>query len=122
MNLTIEQLSKATKLSVSTILVYASQRNLGKKVGNKKIFSQADVKLLLKGSTTSDKKPSKTSKRPVRKTTEAAAVRIEQPKAVAGTPSPVASRYVKPSFWNRLFGSRSNQKKIGLIEATVSKR
>ena len=50
MNLTIEQLSKVTNLSVSTVRVYASQRNLGKKVGNKKIFSQAEVRILLKGS------------------------------------------------------------------------
>ena len=92
MNLTIEQLSKVTNLSVSTVRVYASQRNLGKKVGNKKIFSQAEVRILLKGSKKPSKTPSKpVSKKPVKKAPKAAAVRIEKLKAETPTPSPVVS-------------------------------
>lgn len=122
MNLTIEQVSKATKLSVSTIRVYASQRNLGKKVGGKRIFSQADVKLLLKGSKPSAKKPSKrTTRRPVKKAAEAKAIRVEKPKGIPSTHSSAIAKPEKPSFWSRLFGNKGTPKKVGLMDAKVTK-
>ena len=122
MNLTIEQLSKATKLSVSTIRVYASQRNLGKKVGGKRIFSQADAKLLLNGSKKlASKKPSKTSKKPVRRTTKAVVVKVEKPKAETSPPSAVYSKSGRRSFWSRLFGNRNNQKKVSMMDAKTTK-
>jgi hypothetical protein len=118
MNLTIEQLSKATKLSVSTIRVYASQKNLGKKVGGKRVFSQTDVKVLSQGSKKpSTKRPS--SKKPVPKTSKASTIRVEKTKAAIS--KPVANEPAKPSFWNRLFRSGSNQKKIGLMEAKLTR-
>ena len=122
MNLTIEQLSKETKLSVATIRVYASQRNLGKKVGGRRVFSQVDVKLLLNGSKPSAKKPSKTvSKKPVKKTTKAAAVRGGNPKAATDAPSSVVSKSGKSSFWSRLFGGRDKKKMSGLTGAKTTK-
>ena len=50
MKLSIEQVSKLTKLSVATLRVYVSRKKLGTKVGNKRVFSQLDVQKLLKSS------------------------------------------------------------------------
>ena len=123
MNLTIEQLAKATKLSVSTIRVYASQRNLGKKIGNKRVFTEADVQKLLKGSKKSP--PKKTPKAPVKKTSKRAtkpeSIKVTKPRAIISAPSPVAAKTVKPSFFSRLFGGRKNQKKVGIMDAKMTK-
>ena len=56
MKLTVEQVAKMTKLSVPTLRVYASRQKLGKKEGNKRYFSQDDVKKLLKGASAAPSK------------------------------------------------------------------
>jgi len=124
MSLTVEQLAKAAKLSVSTVRVYASQRNLGKKVKGKRVFSQADVQALLKGSEksppkkTTKKAPArKASKKPV-KTVE---VKAAKPEAAIAKPIPVVVKTAEPSFWNRLFGNRKNPKKVSLMDAKTTK-
>jgi hypothetical protein len=106
MNLTIQQVSKLTKLSVPTLYVYTSRQKLGKKVGNKKVFTQADVQKLLRGPKKSlGKKIAKvlamtaiSRKRQIKR----APIRVSnaKPKAAisnTGTPTP------KPSFGTRLF-------------------
>jgi hypothetical protein len=122
MNLTIEQLSKATKLSVSTIRVYASQRNLGKKIGNKRVFTQADVQKLLKGSKKSP--PKKKTKAPVKKTSKRAIkpgpIKVTKPSPISSA-SPAVAKPVKSSFWSRLFGGKKDQKKVE-AKATPSVR
>ena len=63
MKLTIEELSKRTKLSIPTLRVYVSRQKLGTKVGNNRYFSQADVDKLTKGSSRGGgRRPAKTAK------------------------------------------------------------
>ena len=131
MSLTVEQLAKATKLSVSTVRVYASQRNLGKKVKGKRVFSQADVQTLLKGSEKSSPKKTikapartaskKASKKTSKKSIKTVEVKAAKPKPVISKPIPVVATTVKPSFWGRLFGNRKTQKKVGLMDAKTTK-
>jgi hypothetical protein len=102
MNLTIQQVSKITKLSVPTLYTYASRLKLGKKVGNRKVFSQADVRRLLKSSrkSTQKKKAKLSVKEPIKKTIKRAVTYASKP-VVAETKS-------KRPFWTRLlFGKRS---------------
>jgi Helix-turn-helix domain len=44
MKLTAEDVAKATKLSVATVRVYAVQKKIGTKEGNKRFFTKADLK------------------------------------------------------------------------------
>jgi hypothetical protein len=127
MNLTIEQVSKLTKLSVSTLYSYASRQKLGRKIGKKRLFSQADVQKLLKGS---KKSPSKKKARPpVKKAstrkrrvkTEPISAPVAKPVAVSPKPNTIAIKSPKPSFWTRLFGGRKQQKKVSLMEAKTTK-
>lgn len=109
MNLTVAQLAKATELSESTIRVYASKKNLGKKVGNKRVFTQADVQKLLKGSKKS--LPKKTPKAPVKKTSKRA-IKKGLPKVAKTVVESPTSKEVtpatgKPSVWARIFAKRS---------------
>ena len=117
MNLTIEQVSKLTKLSVPTLYAYASRKKLGKRLGNKRFFTQADVQLILKDSRKSPGR--KKAKAPIKKAIRKAPSKskpIEAPKPTAAnsqrTTAVVKSQ--KPSFWTRLFGSRKRPKK-GLV-------
>ncbi len=123
MNLTIEQLAKATKLSVSTLRVYASQRDLGKKVGNRRVFTQADVQTLLKGSRKPPRKNG--TKAPVKKANRKAAKpefdAATKPKPVDVVSKPVVAKPLKPSFWNRVFGGTRSQKKISLMDVRTNK-
>jgi predicted DNA-binding transcriptional regulator AlpA len=121
MNLTINQVSKLTKLSVPTLYVYASRNRLGKKVGNKRVFSQADVQKLLNKS----KKPAakKEAKIPTKRTRKppAKAVPVASSKAKAVTASSKSIKSTKPSLWTRLFGGRRQQKKVGLMDMKKNK-
>lgn len=135
MNLTIEQVSKLTKLSVPTLYVYSSRLKLGKKVGNKKVFSQADVQKLLKSSrksppakkaTSGKKSPAKkrpTSKAPARKrsrgTIKARPISTSDAKArpVPAVASAPVSTPTKPTFWARLFGGSKPKQKVSLMDA-----
>jgi predicted DNA-binding transcriptional regulator AlpA len=111
MNLTIQQVSKLTKLSVPTLYTYASRQKLGKKVGNKRVFSQADVHQLLKGSSKKSP-PKKTTKPPARKTSKRV-VKRELPKKakpMVGSHTLLTPTTRKPSAWTRLFfGKRSRE-------------
>jgi hypothetical protein len=123
MNLTIEQVSKLTKLSVPTLYVYASRQKLGKKVGNRKVFSQADVQKLLKGSKKSP--PKNKLKAPAKKTGRRAIktepLKATKSKAINNAASPLAAKPKGASFWGRLFGGRKPQQKVSLMNAKATK-
>ena len=124
MNLTIEQVSKLTKLSVPTLYAYASRKKLGKRLGNKRFFTQADVQLILKDSR---KSTTKRAKSPIKKATirkgPSKSKPIEAPKPTAAnsqrTTAVVKSQ--KPSFWTRLFRSRKRPKKVSVMDAKTTK-
>lgn len=123
MNLTIEQLAKVTKLSVSTLRVYTSQRNLGKKVGNKRVYTQADVQKLVKSSTKPSRKRASPSlpKRKIESAAKPEPVALTKPKPVDIPAEPVVAKPVKSSFWSRVFGGRRDNKKIGLMDVKTTK-
>jgi hypothetical protein len=131
MNLTIEQLSKLTKLSVPTLRVYVSRQKLGTKVGNKRMFTQADVQKLLKESKKSPAKSSKSAARKVGSAKKSPAAR--EPAKTAGA-RPAAARPVDKarasgssgktgtsSFWTRLFGGRKQKAKVSLMDAKTTR-
>jgi len=127
MNLTIEQVSKLTKLSVPTLYTYASRQKLGRKIGNKRLFSQADVQKILKSSKKSPtkKKPKPAARKAIarRKLGKLEPVSASAVKLVAASPKPstAAVKSPKRSFWTRLFGSRKRQQKVSLMEAKTTK-
>jgi hypothetical protein len=136
LKLTIEQVSKLTKLSIPTLRVYVSRQKLGTKVGNNRFFSQADVQKLLKGSRRPAGKPeAKTAaKAPSKKAKVAKAKKAApRPKPAAAkppaqkAPAPkvekpeVKTKPVRPSFWSRLFGGRAPKQKINVLEAKSTK-
>ena len=125
MKLTIEQLSKLTKLSIPTLRVYVSRQKLGTKIGNKRVYSQSDVQKLLK---VSKKSPAgKKVKTPAKKVisrkkpaTALAAAPAAKPKADG---SKTSSRFdhSTPSFWTRLFGGRKQKQKINVLDAKTAR-
>jgi hypothetical protein len=139
MKLSVEQVAKLTKLSVPTLRVYASRQKLGKKEGNKRYFSQEDVKKLLKGPSVSGakkKKAGKTAAAPTRKRKPAAAKKAAGKAARSpvktsrktAPPAPAAKRtepvnppVQKRSFWSRLFGGAPKQK-VTLMDAKGLRR
>lgn len=126
MKLSVEQVAKLTKLSVPTLRVYASRRKLGKKEGNKRYFTQDDVKKLLKGSTSpaAKKKPAKKAKtaapKQAAKRPAKVAQKTAQPAPVAKRSEPAAPRAQKKSFWS--FLQRKPKEKVTLMEAKGIKR
>jgi hypothetical protein len=127
MKLTIEQLSKLTKLSIPTLRVYVSRQKLGTKVGNKRMFTQADVQKLLK---VSKKSPAKSSKLPARKsggakkspaTREPAKTAVARPATDKARASGNSGKTVKSSFWARLFGGRKQKAKVSLMDAKTTR-
>jgi hypothetical protein len=124
MNLSIEQVSKLTKLSIPTLRVYVSRQKLGTKVGTKRVFSQSDVQKLLK---VAKKSPTvKKTKTPSRKTSAAkkSSSGKETGKAAAARPrvekprtSEPAAKPAKSSFWSRLFGGQKQMPKVSLMDA-----
>jgi hypothetical protein len=138
MKLTIEQVSKLTKLSIPTLRVYVSRQKLGTKVGNNRFFSQADVQKLLKGSRKAGGKAEAkaATKAPSKKAKTAKAPKAApRPKPVVAKPVPqkaapkleksekpvLKTKPVRPSFWNRLFGGRGPKQKINVLEAKSTK-
>ena len=145
MKLTIEQVSKLTKLSIPTLRVYVSRQKLGTKVGNNRFFSQADVQKLLKGTKkqTSAKSPAKTAGKPAKvkaparpaskpaakPAPKAAQKPAQKPvqKAAVQRPSPAPEktdlpvRTPRPSFWSRLFGARKPKQRITVMDAKTTK-
>jgi DNA-binding transcriptional MerR regulator len=135
MKLTIEELSKRTKLSIPTLRVYVSRQKLGTKIGNNRFFSQADVDKLMKGSKKSGGKgKSKAGARkaaPARKPRKAAAKKAPRAAAAKKPAAPVKpapqpekvelkAKAQKRSFWSRLFGGGRPAQKISLMQ--VKKR
>lgn len=127
MNLTIDQVSKLTKLAVPTLRAYTTRMSLGKKVGNKRVYTQADVQKLLKVSKKSSvkrnaKSPAKKAvarKRPVKsKPTKASIVPLKE---TAGMLTPVSTKRAKPSFWSRLFRGDKQKKVVSLMDAKLTK-
>ena len=127
MNLTIEQLSKLTKLSVPTLRVYVTRRKLGRKVGKRRVFSQADVQKLLKtskGSNGNSKAKAKTSRVKTNKGTlvskqnkkETVQSKVVQPKIE----SPKLELKSK-GFWSSLFSARKPKQKVNLLEVKTRK-
>ena len=127
--LTIEQLSKLTKLSVPTIRVYVTRKKLGTKVGRSRVFSQADVQKLLAtskgtGATRKAKPAGKkvsAGKRPPRaaqtRKGPTQEKRPEQEKAAAKrAEEPGISASKKQGFWSSLFGARQPKKKVNLLD------
>ena len=124
MKLSIEQVSKLTKLSIPTLRVYVSRQKLGTKVGTKRVFSQSDVQKLLK---VAKKTPTtKKTKSPSRKTVpekksapakEASKAAPARPRTAGVKSSEPASKPSKSSFWTRLFGGRNQKPKVSLMDA-----
>jgi hypothetical protein len=142
MKLTIEQVSKLTKLSIPTLRVYVSRQKLGTKVGNNRFFSQADVQKLLKGSkkTSGSAGAKAATKAPARKAKTVKAPKasprsnpvVVKPAAQKAAPKPapkpeksekpvLKTKPVRPSFWSRLFGGRGPKQKINVLEAKSTK-
>jgi len=136
MNLTIADLSKKTKLSVPTLRVYVSRYKLGKKVGNNRVFTQADVDKLLKSSkgskgkakggqkpksvkTAKTAKAAKAVKKPAKaRVSKRTAPAKVAPVAAAEKPMPKSE---KRSFWSTLFGTRKPKQKVDLMQAKSTK-
>ena len=127
MKLTIEQLSKLTKLSIPTLRVYVSRQKLGTKSGNKRLYSQTDVQKLLKASKKPSLKkrivPSKKKASTGRKGIKAASIKADVTRAKPQSLVPVGPivKTTKPSFWTRLFGGRKPKQKISLLDAKMTK-
>jgi hypothetical protein len=138
MKLTIEELSKRTKLSIPTLRVYVSRQKLGTKVGNNRFFSQVDVDKLMKGSKRGGaRKPAKAAKaakaakssppaKTARKKTAArkAVRKPVVPSKPVAAPAPqkpeLKAKPARRSFWSRLFGGRKQTQKISLMDAKKS--
>ncbi len=127
MKLTVEQVAKLTKLSVPTLRVYASRQKLGKKEGNKRYFSQDDVKKLLKGASAapSKKAPAKKAATKAQKKVAKKPARASR-KTVTAAPAakhaePVKTQKAeKKSFWS--FLRRTPKEKVTLMDAKGLRR
>jgi DNA-binding transcriptional MerR regulator len=114
MKLTIEQVSKQTKLSVATLRVYVSRQKLGTKVGNRRVFTELDVKKLLNNSKRSNRKRKSDEKlheaKAARKSTQIRASKQStiETKAPTAKQKREMPKPVKRSFWRSLFGSQKN--------------
>lgn len=127
MKLTIEQLSKLTKLSIPTLRVYVSRQKLGTKVGEKRVFSQSDVQKLLKSAKKSPAekkvKPRTKKAKASKKTIKAVQTRsaAAKPNASISKPITLSEKSTKPTFWTRLFGGRKQKQKVSLLDVKTSK-
>ncbi len=135
MKLTIEQVAKVTKLSVPTLRVYVSRLKLGTKAGNKRVFSQEDVKKLLKGASSGKMTKGAAPKKPAaKKAAPKKAARAAAPKAKAAktpevkaqpakakeTKAPAQPKSEKNSFWS-IF-QRKPKERIGIMDAKGFKK
>jgi hypothetical protein len=125
--LTIEQLSKLTKLSIPTLRVYVSRQKLGIKQGNRRVFSQSDVQKLLKDTKKSPvtRKAKSAPKKAVPGKKKASSQPAKKPaqKTVVTSAKPTVAtvKSTQPSIWTRLFGARKQKQKIGLLDAKITK-
>ena len=127
MKLTIEQVSKLTKLSIPTLRVYVSRQKLGTKVGNNRVFSQSDVEKLLKkskGSTKNSKgKRKANAASSAKKGTQVRASKqstIKTRVSVTRVESPMP-KSEKRSFWQSIFVTRKPKQKVKLLEAKTTR-
>ena len=127
MKLTIEQVSKQTKLSVATLRVYVSRLKLGTKTGNRRVFSQSDVQKILKNVKGSHGKSKGKAKpklaKAARKPRDVSApkhstVRTKIPLAKTEQSMPTPE---KRSFWKSLFGTRKPRPKVKLLQAKTTR-
>jgi hypothetical protein len=127
MSLSIEQVAKLTKLSVARVRAYTSTQHLGTKVGSRRVYSQADVKKLVK---ISEKNPA-TAKRMAmppkpkhhaapRKRTRKQASLGKEKTALVAPPISVTKPQKKP-FWSFLFPRAKQGKKVSLLEVKSPK-
>ena len=106
MKLTAKDVAKATKLSLTTVRVYASQRKIGTKEGGKRFFSKADIKKFTASAQSSrPNKPKSIKKTTVKIKPVARQVPQYQPEA----------KPVKRSFWDSLL-NRKPQKKTSVVD------
>jgi hypothetical protein len=125
MKMTVEQVAKATKLSVATVRLHAANKKLGKKVGNRRYFDEKDL-AAIKASPSSGsakKKPAK-AKPAARK--PAARKKPARPAAAKPAPAPKPAPAAKPapnpekrSFWD--FLRPRPKQKVSLLDAKVKK-
>jgi hypothetical protein len=96
---------------------------LGKKVGNRRLYSQADVQKLLKISKKSP--PKNKPKAPAKKTNSKAdkpkQIAVGKAETTSSSQSPIAAIPTKQSFWSRVFGGRKEKEKISLMDAKMTK-
>jgi hypothetical protein len=100
-----------------------SRQGLGKKIGDRRVFSQSDVQKLLKGSKKSSpkKKPKAPSKKTSRKATKPKQIAVVKTETTSSSQSLIAAEPTQRSFWNRLFGGRREKEKISLMDAKMTK-
>jgi DNA-binding transcriptional MerR regulator len=122
MKLTIEQVSKQTKLSIATIRVYVPRLKLGTKVGNRRVFSQSDVQKILNQSKGSNRRGKSMKKsnvaKAVKKPTKIRATKqsISKTKAPLAKTDRAVPKPEKGSFWRSLFGTRKPKQKVSLLQ------
>ena len=123
MKLTIEQLSKLTKLSIPTLRVYISRQKLGTKVGNKRVYSQTDVQKLLRSpkKLPAVRKPETPAGKVVargkserRQLAGTSTAKTEDTSSSSNTRTASESTL---SFWTKLFGGGKKKRKISVMEA-----
>ncbi len=127
MKLTIEQLSKLTKLSVPTLRVYVTRKKLGTKVGKNRVFSQADVQKLLKPSRDSSGK-AKGKTKSVKVKTGKRTVNTKQSQKTSVKPIVVQAKVEasnvkseRRGFFSSLFGTRKPKGKDNLLDVKKGK-
>jgi hypothetical protein len=134
MKLTVEQVAKATKLSVATVRLHAANKKLGKKEGTRRYFSAQDVEAI-KASSSSGSAKKKVGKPKAKGRKPAAgkpAARKPAARTLAGRPaakpaSPAkapqaaapAPKSEQRSFWD--FLRPRPKQKVSLLDAQVKK-
>ncbi len=112
MKLTAEDVAKATKLSIATVRVYAAQKKLGTREGNRRFFTKADLEKFR----SSAPSPRKSSKRKAGRPKAAKKTAAKtKPVVRQDLPSKPEPKPVRRSFWD-FFMNRKPQRKIGLME------
>lgn len=130
MKMTVEQVAKATKLSVATVRLHAANKKLGKKVGNRRYFDEKDL-AAIKASPSSGsakKKPAKAKPAARKPAARKAAAGRKPARAAAAKPAPApkpapaakpAPQPEKRSFWD--FLRPRPKQKVSLLDAKVKK-
>jgi cell division septation protein DedD len=125
MKMTVEQVAKATKLSVATVRLHAANKKLGKKVGNRRYFDEKDL-AAIKASPSSGSTKKKPAKAKPAARTPAARKKPARAAAAKPAPAPKPAPAAKPvpnpekrSFWD--FLRPRPKQKVSLPDAKVKK-